>query len=257
MSRRLVPVAVAALLVVAGCTGLPGESTPTASPETVDPAEADLPPGVSERGVTNASALAAAHDATLRAEGFVLEGTFERDPPSGAKQTRNYTTVVAPGGERFRTAVTTVYEGSDEPDASGARRMQTRAWSNGSVTLRAVTIHGETAVSTVADLSTSLSVTRAPQLRSYLEVGAYDVERVVVRDDHAFTTLVAEHASGAVGEDVSFDARLVVDERGVVHEADVAVSGPDGVRDDARYEVVRFGGSPERPEWVEDAEVDG
>lgn len=257
MSRRLVLVAVVALLLVAGCSGLPGGSASAASPETVDLGEADLPPGVSESGVANASALAAAHDATLREEGFVLDGTFVRDPPNRGALTRNYTTVVAPGGERFRTAVSTVSYASDAPDASVSRRTRTRAWSDGSVTLRAATIGGETAVSTVDDLPPALSLTRAPQVRSYLEIGEYDVERVVVRDGRTFATLVAANASAAVGEDVSFDARFVVDDRGVVHEADVSVSAPGSERDRAHYEVVRFGGSPERPAWVDDTDVGG
>lgn len=257
VSRRLVSVAVVAVLLVAGCSGFPGGTSSSDAPETVDPGEADLPPGVSESGVANASALAAAHDATLRTEGFVLNGTFVRDPPNRGNQTRRFHTVVAPGAERFRTTVETVRYATDAPNASVSQRSGTRVWSNATTTLRAVDLDGETAVSSVPDLPPWLSLTRAPQYQSYLEIGAFDVEQVVVRDGQTFTTLVADEAGESVDGDVAFDARFVVDERGVVHEATVSVSAPDGEADYAHYEVVAFGGSPERPPWVDDAERDG
>lgn len=255
MLRRLVPVAVAGLLVVAGCTAVPGGTTSTATTgpttETVDPAEADLPPGVNESGVVNASALAAAHDATLRSEGFVLDGTFVRDPPNRGNQTRTFDTVVAPGAERFQTAVETVRYASDASDAV-SQRSGKRVWSNATATLRAATIDGETAVSSVEDQPPWLSLTRAPQYRSSLKIGEFAVEGAVVRDGHTFTTLVAEGASEAVDGNATVDARFVVDERGVVHEATVSVSTPGSEADSAHYEVVQFGGSPERPAWVDD-----
>jgi hypothetical protein len=90
MTRRLVPVSLAVLLLLSGCTGAldtgaTGTATETSTPEEPDPANATLPPGVSDTGVENASALAAAHGETLLEEGFVLvrNVTTSGDGPLG------------------------------------------------------------------------------------------------------------------------------------------------------------------------------
>lgn len=257
MARRLVSLVVLAIVVLSGCLGAGPQSTSTSTAQQLDPGTADLPPGANEAGVTNASALAAAHDRTLRAEGFVLNGTFVRDPPNAGNQTRRYHTVVAPGGRPFLTDVRSVRYATDEADAAVTNRVRTRVWANETSMLRQVTIDNQTATATVDSLSPSLSPTRAPQYESYLEIGEYTVEQVVARDGHTFTTLVATGTTDAVGENATIDARFVVDERGVVHEATVTLrGGPDGVTDHATYRVVELGASPQRPDWVTDVATD-
>jgi hypothetical protein len=255
----LVPAAVLALVVLAGCVGGLGgpatDSTPTSN--TLDPDDADLPPGVSESGVTNASALVAAHEQTLRAEGFVLNGTFVRNPPNAGNQTRRYHTVVAPGGRPFHTVVRSVRYASDEPGSAVSQRLRTRVWANETTMRRQTTVGNSTASSTIDGLPPALSLTRAPQYDSYLEFGEYTVERVVARDGHTFTTLVATDITDALGPNATLDARFVVDERGVIHEATVTLDGgPDAETDHATYRVVRLGASPTKPDWVGNATAD-
>lgn len=244
-------------MVLSGCIGGFGtEPTSTSTPasQPLDPGAADLPPGVSESGVENASALVAAHSQTLRAGGFVLNGTFVRDPPNAGNQTRRYHTVVGPDAREFRTDVRTVRYATDAADSAVRQRTRTRVWANATTMLRQTTIDNQTAASRIEGLPPSLSLTRAPQYESYLTIGEFTVERVVARDGHAFTTLVATETRDGFGENVTLDARFVVDERGVVHEATVTIDGgPDSKTDHAEYRVVRLGASPQRPDWVTDA----
>jgi hypothetical protein len=260
VSRRLVPAAVLVLVVLAGCIGGIGtgpSSETTSTSEQLDPGDADLPPGVSESGVTNASALVAAHEQTLRAEGFVLNGTFVRDPPNAGNETRRYHTVIAPGGRPFHTDVRSVRYASDDSGSAVSQRLHTRVWANETTMLRQTTIRNSTASSAIDGLPPALSLTRAPQYDSYLEFGEYTVERVVARDGHTFTTLVATDTTDALGPDATIDARFVVDERGVVHEATVTLDGgPNAETDHATYRVVRLGASPTQPGWVANATAD-
>ena len=256
--RRLVPLSLAALLLLSGCTGAfgPGASPTTDEPtsrattQELDPAEADLPPGVDESGVTNASALAAAHDETLHEKGFVLNGTFVRDPPNSGRNVRQFHTVMSPGGKRFRSELLNDHyesDGADEP-----RRFVRELWGDSSgIYDHAITDRGGTGTARIKEVPTWLSLTRSAQYESYLEIGDFRVERVVARGGHTYTTLVANHTSEGIDENVTFSGRLVVDERGVIHEGVVDVtSGPDQKTDHVEYRVVRLGGSPERPEWV-------
>lgn len=260
--RRLVPLSLAALLLLSGCTGAfgPGASPTTDEPtsrattQELDPAEADLPPGVDESGVTNVSTLVTAHNETLREKGFVLNGTFVRDPPSTGERVQTFDTVVAPGGERFRTRVVTEFYANNESDEKPAQRFEREFWGDSSgVYDHVVTDRGGTATERRKEVPVQLSLTRAPQIESYLELGEYRVEKVVARDGHTFTTLVATGAGERYDENDTFDARFVIDERGVVHEAvvDTEVDGdPGSWTDHAEYRVVKLGGSPERPAWV-------
>lgn len=258
MSRQLVPAALLAVVVLAGCLGgfasgpdAASTETPTAGAETLDPANADLPPGVNESGVRNASVLVTAHDRALRADGFVLNGTFVRNPPTTGAQTRRYRIVVGPDARRFSTVVRTTRHETGDADSPVVKRTGTRLWANETVTLRQTTANDQTVRTRLEDRAPSLSLTRAAQYESYLAIGQFAVDRVVARDGHTFTTLVATGTRDGVADSVEFDARLVADERGVIHEATVNIDdGPDGKTDHAEYRVVRVGASPQPPTWA-------
>lgn len=257
MFRQLVPAALLVVVVLSGCIGGFGGQTATPTPEPLDPAEAELPPGVSESGVTNASALVAAHNRTLRAEGFVLNGTFVRDPPNSGHQERRYHTVVGPDAERFLTGVRTVQYAPDGAGAQVTGRERTQVWGNTTTMIRRTTIDNRTISGPAERLGTSLSLTRAPQYASYLNYGEFTIERVVARDGHTFTTLVADGLSEDFGENATFEGRLIIDEGGIIHEGNITLDGgSNGQVDHAEYRVVRLGASPERPAWTTSATSD-
>lgn len=256
MRRHLVPIAVAALLVLSGCTGAFGsdaQSPDTTTAETVAPGNAALPPGVTESGVTNASALLASHDETLRDEGFVLNGTLVRNHSATRSERRQYSAVVAPGAERFRAAVETTLYSTSSDSREVVQQRATRLWSDGAAMLRQTTLDDRTSRSRVDGVPTNLALTRAPQYESYLSMGEYAVEGVERRGDHAYATLAANETGADVAGDATIDARFVVDERGVIHEAEVTLrsgSGENAETDRATYRLVHLGASPERPNWV-------
>jgi hypothetical protein len=254
MSQRLVPAALVASLLLSGCLGaLDGAPDGSAPPTTeqVDPSDASLPPGVSESGVENATALADAHEQALRTEGFVLNGTFVRER-ANTNQTRHYNMVVAPEAATFRANQRSVLYRGEGDERAVARRTRTQLWGDESgIRMRVTLGDRDPRVTTVDEVPPELALTRAPQYRSYLRIGAYDVERVVRRGDHTYTTLVADSTSADFDGDATIDARLVVDERGVVHEASVTLTTDRGT-DRATYRVRELGGSPDRPAWASD-----
>lgn len=255
MRRRLVPATLVALVLLAGCLGAldgsPGGGSATPTTERVSPSEADLPPGVTESGIENTTALVAAHEQTLREAGFALNGTFVRER-ADTNQTRRFHTVVAAGASLFRTSVhTTLYRGEGD-SRTVAQRSHTQLWGEDATIRQRLTLGDrDPRVTTVDEVPANLALTRAPQYRSYLRMGVFEVERVVQRGDHTYTTLVADSTSAAVDGDARIDARFVVDERGVVHEASVTVTTDRGT-DRATYRVLELGGSPDRPAWASD-----
>ena len=252
----MVPVAVAALLLVSGCTGaFAGDDAPSepTTADTVSHGDAALPPGVTESGVTNATALLAAHSETLRTEGFVLDGLLVRNHSATRSERRQYSAVVAPGAERFRMGVEVTLYASTSDSREVVQQRATRLWSDGRAVIRRTTLDDRTSRSRVDGVPTNLALTRRPQYESYLSLGDYDVERVERRGDHTCATLVADETRADFEGNATIDARFVVDERGVVHEAEVTLrsgSGESTETDRATYRLVQLGGSPERPDWA-------
>jgi hypothetical protein len=256
MTRRLVPVSLAVLLLLSGCSGAfgGGTTTETATTEELTPANATLPPGVTETGVENASALAAAHNETLLDEGFAIDVAESSNPGHGGPTNESRSVVVAPGADRFLVDSRRVEYGSDDRSNVTNRRHE-QVWSNESTTL-GVTPVENASVAYRTDYPTSPGVlTRAGVYESVLRSGDFVVERVVARDGHTFTTLVADDGD-ASGDGTALPAdRLVVDERGVVHEATLsqraaAIGEGDASRTVRSYRLVDLGASPDRPAWV-------
>ncbi|MFD1513749.1 hypothetical protein [Halomarina rubra] len=250
--RRLVPLSLVALLLLSGCLGaLGGDATST--PEEIDPADADLPPGVTVNGVENASALAAAHDETLLDEGFVFDGTVVTDQPGSGIVNETATVVVGVDAETLRSdSVRTLWPYENRSVVS--QRVRDRLWLDGDEQF--VRTNFTTRDSVIAgpyDASNDPrdGVTRASTYEGVLDAANFTVESTVARDGHTFTTLVAADANGTE-DDPAYDGHLVVDERGVVHEAVVEIDrGPESVWGLLDYRLVELGASPEEPDWVD------
>ncbi|MFD1513750.1 hypothetical protein [Halomarina rubra] len=252
MTRRLVPVLLAALVLLSGCTGVFDTGTTadeTTTPEELDPAEADLPPGVNESGVENASSLAAAHNETLLAEGYVLNSSSTTNSSTFGNRTTTAQWVVGPSADRFTfDARTSVHTPPSYDGPAGDYRQ--RLWGGDSVVTR-IDRGNETTYNNVEALASRLGVAQSQTFERYLDIGAYDVERVVTDGEHTFTTLAATEPRDDAEFNGTFEARFVVDERGVVHEVDVHTDQRMGDYEQRiEYRLVELGASPERPDWV-------
>lgn len=98
--------AVVGLLLVAGCGGTTapgGGSTPTPTLTPAPPLSADPPPGLSATGVTNTTALAAAHAAALGNRSFTLRSRYRVVDDEGVLYRENATRRVAADRRVVRT----------------------------------------------------------------------------------------------------------------------------------------------------------
>lgn len=96
--------ALAVLLVLAGCGGsAPGSTDATTTLTPAPPLSADPPPGLSATGVPNATALANAHGGALEGRSFTLRSRFRIVDDAGPIYRENTTQRVAADGRVART----------------------------------------------------------------------------------------------------------------------------------------------------------
>jgi hypothetical protein len=131
MLARRALVGLLLVVTLAGCSGLssPGDPTPTLSPAAVptdvptDRPPRRLAPGVTESGIVDASALAAAHAEVLTGARVTLRYNYTERALDGALRWRTVTTVRFGDDGRYRYART-------DSDANGTARRVER-WSDG------------------------------------------------------------------------------------------------------------------------------
>jgi hypothetical protein len=273
MTRRLVPVLVVALVVLAGCTA---PSTPEGDTEatgngttaagigtTTDDATAGnatgplatgpTPPGVSASAngsgvVANASALLAAHERILLADGFRASTDSRTAYGDGPMRNATATVVAGPGATLVRTE-SLVHRG----DGTVAYEI----WQNESTTLVRTTTNGSSRVQTLRDDVAVREITGASTLAGVLADDdlRFSVANVTTRDGRRVFTLTASASAGngsAEATNGTYTARIVVDERGVVSAYRVRqnVTGRDVTHE---WALDSLDVAPTRPEWVANA----
>ncbi|WP_143823796.1 hypothetical protein [Halosegnis longus] len=263
--RRLVAtLAVVALLVLAGCSGLTGSSatatpspsptptatgtptvtstpTPTTTPTaTPDPADAaQLAPGITTAGVVNASATAAAHEARVAATPGVsalatnisLDGeqvtTRER-----AVATANFSRV------NFVASYTTI-EGTDTTEfvSANATTVRNYAVANETVQLDSYRNRTETFDRVIQSLATDSRV-----IEQLLISGDFTAASVTV-DGEAMVRLTTETYAGSQYDPdavESYEARLLIGPDGLVHSAREDIVLTDAVPLESRQRAYQF-----------------
>ncbi|WP_135824785.1 DUF7537 family lipoprotein [Halorussus ruber] len=147
--NALLPICVCLLLVLAGCNALPGggpavEETTTASPgETTAGGptlnEEALPPGLSASGVTDAGALAAAHEDALAGQSYTYDREVRVVADNGT-QLGEWSQHTQVGSDRLRFNHTQTGTGVS---VAGVPIDDTRVYTNGSVTYWNTSIFSE------------------------------------------------------------------------------------------------------------------
>ncbi|RNJ27080.1 hypothetical protein [Halosegnis longus] len=267
--RRLVAtLAVVALLVLAGCSGLTGSfttatpspsptatttptatgtptvtstPTPTATPTaTPDPADADqLAPGITAAGVVNASAAAAAHDARAAATPGVstLATNISLDGQrlvthERAVATANLTRV------DFVARYTTV-EGTETTELVSANATTVRNFvrTNETVRLDSYQNRTETFDTVVRSLATDARV-----IEQLLTRGNFTAESVTVDGEPMVRLTTETYAGSQYDADTveSYEARVLVSPDGLVHSARERLVLTDAVPLDAQQRTYQF-----------------
>lgn len=255
--------AVVALLLTAGCLG----GVPLADGGLAPAASDGYPPGVTERGVENATALVLAHLDAVRDTGWGFR----------VETASNYTDTI--DGEPFVTNETTTYRGRTTGTTT---RVRSHALT------RATRTFGERsyAFDTWWSESTNRQLRRVEnaagtvsfEVREYVDIGPpdryppwtlaalqllgtgdYEVTRRVVRDGRTLLVLEATAADAEHDHWSAFDGRLVVDLQGRIHEFEGHGTGSKGEASWVRtadYELTELGvSSVPRPSWEDAAEA--
>ncbi len=288
MSRErtltVVVAVLAALAVALGGTALAGvggqpalqgnESNGTNA--TADGNASALPPGVSESGVDNASTLVAAHEEALSATGY--EFTFRQNysvetdenqtlPPALADTSAVQNGTVAAGLAPFRVHTETERETPNRTVASTVDY-----WGNESeVAVRAIQENrtqyqtfqrdsNATGEDALGQPSFDAVVTKSRILEGVLQSGEFEVAGTEEVDGRTLVTLEATEYSGTLGvapENVTaYNATVVVDERGLVHEFEFALASTTRsipVELQYGFEVTEREVDVGQPPWVSEA----
>jgi hypothetical protein len=129
--------AVALLVLLAGCPGLAGQSTPTAdvTPAPVPETET-YPPGVGPAGVVDPTALARVHSAAVDATSYTLVSNRTITAGNGSLRSHLALTVRLARDRSYHARARTA--GPAGPVFLGAPPARAEFWSNGTVYVRAV-----------------------------------------------------------------------------------------------------------------------
>jgi len=296
MSNRLVvALAFSVLLVLAGCSGdgtdaptteqtpspsdSTAEQTTPSSPETptvvetptatatatetvVSLSAVSYPSGASVDGISNETALIAAHNDALVGLDFTGQyngTTWEDTANSSGRYTENLTFRV--DADRRRTLVS-LAEFSNRQESP--LRRESAGYTNGTVSVSRLVQNGETDYRVRDIESSDQSVQFGTDLKEVFRIGSFEPVAAVQRGDRTLIryelaavnrSLLAENATVDVA-----GGTVVVDERGLVHEASVRVrvtATEDGVTGSIERRItfsLSLGEvAVERPPWVDTA----
>lgn len=228
----------------------PTQTTQTTTATSGDHENADLPPNVTERGVSNASAFLDAHVAALAETGFEFEYRV-----SNERGDRTVDGVQHGAGTAGMAAV--LVETSATTDTT---KTYSATWANDSTTLGKYIYDDNTRYHEIPRTDEEgppggLQVTKVSLLRSMLETGDFETVGTERVDGRALTTLRAsEYAGDGYFQNVSsYEAIIVADSTGRVHEFHWSVES-DETTLDHDFELTSLGPTTvERPDWASKA----
>ncbi|WP_324663053.1 hypothetical protein [Haloarcula sediminis] len=256
-TRRALLAAVGAtgVAALAGCSGddqstaseaeTPG-SSPTASPQsTATPESIGLPPGTSESGIDDASALVSATQSALRSTDYAIESVV----PLGGESTVTTTIRSSPSQERYLYVHDSPSETNRRYVADGTSHIQATAGGETSYSTDTV----ETFATVHEDNDQVRLLGDSEGLGGILDAGSYAPAGTVTRDGrrlHEFALESADLAGGATA--VTADGGAFVDAEGVVFEASLPYTPEgSGATVEWSFTVLALGDvSVREPDWV-------
>ncbi|KTG08622.1 hypothetical protein AUR64_18320 [Haloprofundus marisrubri] len=288
MRRQLLACGLALLLVLAGCTGQSPTlgDDPTTTDATADPAttenalaldEVDYPAGFAADGVTNATLAFETHRAAVQAD--TSRETFVSSTDSENTSMSVESTTISNDSATHTTMDVQVDDGASETDVdstfvtSGNQSIET--WERGRTFAYRTSAdgeqsfgvtQGETFETNLVKLTTTL--VSDVRLDTYLDAGTYEATEAYREGDRTYVVYeatelsetgaaAAANASALNASVDSYDGRLVVDDRGVVHEMRVTVTRTVGeTQSEARirYEAQVGDDAPSTtaPTWLDE-----
>lgn len=271
-NRALLTVLCVALVLLAGCSGLGGDGTTTpvgdgtdgtvtsngteTTATTADGAGGtvaldDAPPGISEDGIENVSALLDAHAAAVEAEGADTVTNVSVSAPSSSLTSNATVRIGADGTITTRTT-----------NDVGAVTAEAYQYTNGSMSaVRQVAPSGERTSAFTAGCYVRQQAS-VEAFAGYLASGDFAPTSV----DDGLVTLTADGIDEDAGEEgltgnvTAYDATVVVDDEGRVRSFEATVSSvSQGAEStiEIDYEMTEVGvDTVERPSWAADAFAD-
>jgi uncharacterized protein YceK len=256
LRQAALPVLLAVLLALAGCTSVNQLTSPN------EPTDGELPPGVSQSGVENTSALVAAHTAALNESGYAYRIDLRGSAAAGtgnetstAYETNLTQTARAEAGGRpaFVTAETRI------ASAMGNQSQGVAYWWNDTTTLARIST-GDRTQYVALDRIPGNGRLYAPDeqyLQQVVSASNFSVTGVDRSGSETLVTLTATEPNATLDGVTSYDATLVVDSSGRVHSATqhAVVESEQGTQTvDLSYELRETSvETVDRPEWAERA----
>ena len=261
--KRLAVIAVALVVAFAGCTGFgggtdtPGDSsaTPTASPPpteppTSTPAEGH-PPGVSDDGLANASALVRAHADAVNETGYrselVTTVEFADEDASIGPATLTFEAAVPADGRPYR--ITQTNDGGLSEDYEWV------TWANDSVRVTNHTTYppfgNATSKYEMDDPRPAPPDVAATAFYEFLRMGEFEIAEA--GEDRLTLRATGANESATDVNVTSYEGEVVVDRRGVVREGNVTVeyvADDQQIRTSLEYTVETGDVTVEKPAWV-------
>lgn len=246
MRRKLIMVlAVGCLVALAGCSGAFMDDKPTLE-------DTSYPDGVSDTG-TNVSALAESHSDGLENQSFTLRIELNQN---GSERNESATVRAAVGADRDRVNATVVQDEGGQSTYLTAEKRYVRSVTDGETSYR------------VSDRSPEAAqfVTATYSGATYLESFAGGVNAnftptgVTVENGTTLIELAADgsNVSTSDAEVTDYEATMLVDEQGVVHQFDVSVQteSENGERSISLSMTLSDVGETtvEEPSWLDEAQ---
>jgi hypothetical protein len=260
--HSIAAMAVAALVVLAGCGGILNGGDGGSGPSTIEVDPGTLPGGVSEDGITNGSQLAKSHAAGLSETGFRATYSLSvlLSTQQGNRQQSITQEVKATAGlNNFWVNATTV---------QGPQTALTQYWGNESLGLSRSIVANQTRFRKLpASVDRQTRFTLAATLDQLIRIADYGITGTEEVDGTTEFTLQANSVntsfgSGSAGaidsSNVSnVSSRLVVDAQGVIQEFELSFNATTGTGEafySVSFEVTsRSGVSVSKPAWIDDA----
>jgi hypothetical protein len=268
MRRALGMILIAALVVLAGCSGVlggggggPTETVTPAAVPTDEPTPTPAPrlaPGITGEGIENPSVLVAAHKSFFENRSFTIRWNSTALAANGSVLNRETSMIyVGPPDEGFRIPSERNDSGDDLSSETGP--VSTEWWSGGErVFLKQTYANGTTAYDRVG--------TDAERFRNSLATwGIFSLESFGTANTtitEQFTrngrTLYRVRGAARTEEWGNMSLKLLVDSRGIIYETRTAREIPFSYNISrsvvkTQFVAVNQTDAPERPSWVDDA----